>query len=188
MSIVNVLFPGLAALPNLHPVLVHFPIAFFVGALLMEAMAIFRHERFHLVATWMCYLGTLTVLATLLSGFIAEYSIAAAHPMGHNSPAHNFIHIHRSFMITATVTALLFTIYLFMVNLRQSWPKQRWGILMGLAIVCTLISLGADRGSRLVFEFGIGVNPKILKVAPVADTNHSESNHDEEASHGHAGK
>ncbi len=172
MDILNTLFPGLAALPNVHPVLVHFPIAFFIGALLMEAMAVFRDEKFHLVATWMCYLATISVVITLFSGFIAEYSIAAADPMGHHSPAHNYIHIHRNFMLIATAVALLFTAYLFIVNLKQAWRKQRWGILVGLAIVCTLISLGADRGSRLVFEFGIGVNPKLLKALPTTDTNH----------------
>ena len=185
MSVVNVLFPGLAALPNLHPVLVHFPIAFFVGALLMEAMAIFRHERFHWVATWMCYLATLTAVATLFSGFAAEHSIAVADPMGHHGPTHHFIHIHRSFMIVAVTVALFFTTYLFMVNLRQTWHKQRWGIFMGLVIVCALISLGADRGSRLVFEFGIGVNPTLRNVAPTAETHHPENDHDKEEAHGH---
>ncbi len=185
MEIVNVLFPGFSAIPNLHPVLVHFPIAFFVGALLMEAMAIFRHERFHFVATWMCYLATLAAVITLFSGLIAEYSLAANDPMGHHGQAHNFIHIHRNFMLVATAVALLFTIYLFRVNLRQAWPKQRWGILMGLAVICALISLGADRGSRLVFEFGIGVNPKLLKAQSTTEKDHREheDNHDAEKSH-----
>ena len=180
MEVVNALFPGLAAIPNLHPVLVHFPIAFFLGALLMEAMAIFYHERFHSLASWMCYLATLTALITLFSGLFAEQGIAAASPVGHHGPGHNFIHIHRNFMIVATTVALLFTTYLFIVNLRQAWPKQRWGILIGLSIVCILISLGADRGSRLVFEFGIGVNPKLLKAPPITDTNHPEDAHEEE--------
>jgi uncharacterized membrane protein len=52
--------------------------------------------------------------------------------------------------------------YLFWINKRKQWAVQRWGLLLGLLVLSVVLTLGADRGARLVFEFGIGVNPQIL--------------------------
>lgn len=68
---VESLLPGLSAFQNIHPIFVHFPIAFFLGTLAMEVVAIFRHEKFHLVVTWMLFLGTLSAIMTLPTGFYA---------------------------------------------------------------------------------------------------------------------
>ncbi len=169
------LFPGLAALSNLHPLFVHFPIAFFLGALMMEGIAIFRGERFHLAATWMCYFGAVTAIITVLTGFIAEYSLAATDPRGHDSPAHNHIHIHRNFMIASTLLGVFLALYLFWINYKEKWVLHRIRFFIGLVFLSLLISLGADRGARLVYEFGAGVNPKVLKEIPHEE--HEEGNH-----------
>lgn len=163
---IEILFPGLSALQNVHPMLVHFPVAFFLGALAMEGMAVFRDEKFHLVATWMLYLGTFAAIVTLFSGFIAAGTVASASPDGHQAPGHEFIHIHRSWMTATTLWGILLSGYLFWINKRESWRSQRWGFFFGLILLVALVSLGADRGGRLVFEFGIGVNPEVIKGAP----------------------
>ncbi len=83
----DVLFPGMAALKNnIHPLLVHFPIAFFLGALLMEGLAVLRDEKFHFPATCMLYLGTLSAMITLPTGLIAANLVAATDPRGHDAP------------------------------------------------------------------------------------------------------
>jgi len=84
---VETLLPGLAALHNVHPMFVHFPIAFFLGALAMELVAIWVHERFHFVATWMLYLAALSAVVTATTGFLAMNQIAAASG-GHAAPGH----------------------------------------------------------------------------------------------------
>jgi uncharacterized membrane protein len=66
------LLPGLSALQNIHPMLVLFPIAFFLGALAMVGLAILWNERFHFVATWMLYLGTLAAIMALSTGFMVR--------------------------------------------------------------------------------------------------------------------
>ncbi|MEW6682661.1 MAG: DUF2231 domain-containing protein [Nitrospirota bacterium] len=55
---IDTLLPGLAALPNMHPLLVHFPIAFFCGALVMEGAAVLYSERLHIAATWATSMST----------------------------------------------------------------------------------------------------------------------------------
>lgn len=159
---VESLLPGLSALQNIHPMFVHFPIAFFLGALGMEALAIFRHEKFHLVAAWMLSLGTLSAIMTLPTGFYAADLVAATDPRGHAAPGHDFIHIHRNWMVATTAVGIFLTGYLFWINKKENWASQRWGLLLGLVVLSVLVTLGADRGGRLVFEFGTGVNPKVL--------------------------
>jgi uncharacterized membrane protein len=155
------LLPGLAALHNVHPMFVHFPIAFFLGALAMELVAIWVHERFHFVATWMLYLAALSAVVTATTGFLAMNQIAAASG-GHAAPGHEFIHLHRNWMVSVTTIGILLSMYLFWINKRKQWAVQRWGLLLGLLVLSVVLTLGADRGARLVFEFGIGVNPQIL--------------------------
>ncbi len=160
---VESLLPGLSAFQNIHPIFVHFPIAFFLGTLAMEVVAIFRHEKFHLVVTWMLFLGTLSAIMTLPTGFYAADLVAATDPRGHAAPWHDFIHIHRNWMVATTAVGIFLTGYLFWINKKGNWASQRWGLLLGLVILSVMVTLGADRGGRLVFEFGTGVNSEVLK-------------------------
>lgn len=169
------LFPGMTLLKNnLHPLMIHFPIAFFVGALAMEAMAVFRDEKFHFAASWMLYLGTLSALIALPTGFIAGELAAQTDPRGHNAPGHDLIHVHRNWMVATTGAGILLTLYLFWINISGRWNTQRWAFLFGLAVLSALVAMGADRGGRLVFEFGTGINPEVLKQAeePHEDDGH----------------
>lgn len=159
------ILPGLAALQNIHPLFVHFPIAFFWGALAMEGAAILVHERFHFAATWMLYLGALSALVTAATGFHAMNQIAAASG-GHDSAGHEFIHVHQRWMISVTAMAVLLAAYLFWINKRNNWSGQRWGFVVGLLLLSVAVALGADRGARLVYEFGTGVNPALIKEMP----------------------
>jgi uncharacterized membrane protein len=166
MKIIETVLPGLAALQNIHPLFVHFPIAFFLGALFMEAVAVFRDPRLHLVATWMLYLGALSAVITGATGVIAKSALAAADPLGHGGLHHDEIHVHQYWMIATTLFGILLALYLFWINQRAKWVSHRWGLLFGMLILSVLVTLGADRGARLVFEFGTGVNPAILKETP----------------------
>lgn len=160
---IETVLPGLSAIQNIHPMFVHFPIAFFLGAFAMEGLAVLRDEKFHLVATWMLYLGTLSAVVTATTGFLAMYQIAAASG-GHHAPGHEFIHIHRNWMVSVTTIGVLLSIYLFWINKKGRWRFHRWRFFGGLLLLSMLLTLGADRGARLVFEFGRGVNPKVLKA------------------------
>ncbi|MFQ5596787.1 MAG: DUF2231 domain-containing protein [Nitrospiria bacterium] len=157
------LYPGMASLQNLHPLFVHFPIAFFLGAALMEIVATFYHERFHFVATWLLYLGVFSAGVTLVSGFGAASSIASQYTLEHDAPGHDLIHVHRNWMLFASSMGACLAIYFLWVNQNQKWLHHRWGLLLGALLLSFLVSMGADRGGRLVFEFGTGVNPEILR-------------------------
>ena len=165
MGTMQTLLPGLTAIQNIHPMFVHFPIAFLLGAMAMEGVAVFHHERFHPIATCMLYMGTLAAMVTLSTGFIAANTIAVMDSRGHSSPGHDYIHIHRNWMIAVTLLSVFLSLYLFWINRKEKWTSQRGRLLLGLMILSVLVTLGADRGARLVFEFGAGVSPKIIKEA-----------------------
>jgi uncharacterized membrane protein len=168
------LLPGVSAIPNVHPMFVHFPIAFFLGALAMEGLALFWREKYHDVAARMLYLGTLMAVVTLPTGFMAMNSVAAADPRGHEAPGHDFIHIHGNWMVSVTLVSILLSAYLFWVDKKQKKGGYRLGVSFGLLLLCFLLTLGADRGARLVYEFGTGVNPQVLKVPLESHDHHPE--------------
>jgi uncharacterized membrane protein len=175
MNLIQTLFPGLAALANnVHPLFVHFPIAFWIGAFLLETLAIFRDEKLHGVATWLLHLGTLAAIVTLPTGFIAEYAAAAHAPGAHNASGHHWIHLHRNFMVATTLIGLGVSSYFLWVNRRGIWPFHRFGLLATTALLAVSVALGADRGARLVYEFGVGVHPDRLKP-PVEGDAHSDA-------------
>ena len=157
------LLPGVSSIQNIHPMFVHFPIAFFLGALAMEGLALFWRDKYHDVSTWMLYLGTLMAVLTVPTGFLAMDNIAAVDPRGHNAPGHDFIHIHGDWMVGVTAASLLLSGYLFWVDKKQRPRGFRWGFFLGLLVLCLLLTLGADRGARLVYEFGTGINSKVIK-------------------------
>lgn len=157
---IDTMLPGLSAMANIHPMLVHFPIAFFLGALALEGLAVFRHERFHVAATWMLFLGTLSALVTVPTGFAAMNSVAAAESVG---PGHDYIHVHRNWMVAVTVLGACLSAYVFRITRRGTWVSHRWALFSGLVLLGALVILGADRGARLVFEFGVGVNSEVIR-------------------------
>lgn len=68
--------------------------------------------------------------------------------------------------LPVTLLGIVLPLCLFRINQKCKWASQRCSFLAGLILLSCLLMLGADRGARLVFEFGTGVNPEVLKVAP----------------------
>lgn len=65
--------PGVQHLQNIHPIVVHFPIAFLTGAALLYLLAwIFRSEKFVFTAFVLLILGTVSAAAAVGTGLYAE--------------------------------------------------------------------------------------------------------------------
>src|SRR6202162_2585726 len=168
------ILPGFSAMQNIHPMFVHFPIAFFLGALAMEGMALFRNEKYHDAASRLLYLGTFMAIVTVPTGFVAMNNVAETDPRSHNAPGHDFVHLHGEWMFTVTVISILLSGYLYWINKKQKRGGYRFEFVLGLMLLSFHLTLGADRGARLVYEFGTGINPKVLTVAPEGEHHHHE--------------
>jgi uncharacterized membrane protein len=149
------LFPGLAAAPNPHPVFVHFPIALWLTALLFWALAVLRRgDELWRVGRWLLYLGSLGALVSVASG------LWAAGQLGHDSPGHDLVHVHRNWMLAASALGLATTVAAF-VTRRSAIPGVRWLLSVLLVVTAVVLVLGADRGALLVFGDRLGSGVKV---------------------------
>lgn len=145
------MLPGLKAALNFHPIFVHFPIVFWLAALLFELLAICRKsDEMQRMAGRMLYLGTLAAIVTVLSGLAAQESV----PPGEAQLA---MGIHETLMLTATSVAAGLCLFAFIA--RKNFTAQlRRVMLVGLIILGVLLTIGADRGAQLVYGYGSAVN------------------------------
>ena len=69
---------GYFSLPEIHPALNHFPIAFLIGGVLLDLYAAWRHqESLMRAATALIFTGILKGLLTGAAGFLAFFTVTA---------------------------------------------------------------------------------------------------------------
>ena len=146
------LFPGAAHLQNLHPVVVHFPIAFLFGATLLYFVgASSRNESITGAALWVLVLGAIGAVLSAGTGLYASEGVMIAPSVRDALLIH-----HRNLMVA--VTALTGVLTVWAVVARPLPRRGRWAFLIGLIAMCVLIARGADYGGRLVFDYNAGGN------------------------------
>ena len=143
----NILLPGLTGAPNIHPMLVHFPIVFLWTSLLLVGGSWFwKPEEFLTTAKWMFWLGLIALPVTAAAGFQAVGGWGGGH-----------VTTHRNLMLITT--GLAFLLFGILRWLADHLRLYRIVMTVGLIIVVTFMTLGADRGAWLVFVEGSGVKP-----------------------------
>ncbi len=146
------ILPGMRGMLNYHPLLVHFPIAFWIGALLFEALAVARsNEDWHKTAVRLLYLGTLCAFAAVGTGLLAESSVME---MG---PARDVFELHEKLMYITTSAAVGLCMFVFFLRKRFTPGLQKL-FLAGLVILTILLTVGADRGAQLVYQYSTSVH------------------------------
>ncbi len=145
------MLPGFKAALNSHPMFVHFPIVLWLVALFFELLAVWRSsDEMHRTAARLLYLGTLAGIITILTGLRAEDSIPP-------SKAMMVVGVHKTLMITATSLAVGLCMFTFFAR-KNFTTGFRKVLLLGMAVLAILVTLGADRGAQLVYEYGSAVN------------------------------
>ncbi len=147
-------FPGIHALPNIHPLVVHFPIALFTTFFLLEVIAmISRSERLYHAASWALYIGIIFAVTAILLGMQAARSVP------HGGIIHSIIDQHQSYATTATGIAATLALWRAVAGERLiNLAPARWLHLFLAVILVLLIFLTADLGGLMVFKFGVGVH------------------------------
>jgi len=143
-------FPGVQHLQNIHPLVVHFPIAFLNGAVLLYFLAlILRSERLSFSAFVLLILGTLSLGAAAGTGLYAEEGVMVS-----RSVRANLLDLHERLMLTALGFSVLLSLW---GVIRRPFPKKGRSLflilLVGLLIV---IAKGADYGGRMVYDYNAG--------------------------------
>jgi len=163
---------GLENVQNLHPLFVHFPIALILITLLFEALWwITKRDQFRDFASYLLYLSALSAIAAVTTGYLASDSL------GHDAPGHEFVHEHREAMLWMSGLLLVTTLaVLFIRSLRVGNARRL--LIVPLLIVSGLLIYGADKGGRLVFEYGMGV--KAISVSTPQESDAHEHDESEE--------
>ncbi len=168
----DALLPGLGGALNWHPLFVHFPIALWPAALVFLTYgALVGSDTVWKSGTALLYAATAAAALTVASGY------RAADALGHDSPGHDLVHVHRDFMLVALVLSIGASMVAAYGQTRDS-ERVRPAVLGGLLLVNVVGMLGADRGANLVFRYGVGV----AHEAPPAADGHA---HDHGDGHGH---
>lgn len=132
----------------LHPRVIHFPIALFIGAMGMEILSlIFRKERLHQTAFDMYILATAITPFVVLTGLQEAEHLHLSHPV---------LTIHKNFGLLTMWTSLISLPIFWIVN-KQS-PKILRGVFLIFALVIvTLVTVTGHNGGRMVYEYGVGM-------------------------------
>ncbi|MCC6503735.1 MAG: DUF2231 domain-containing protein [Deltaproteobacteria bacterium] len=159
MDIFFRIFQGIYEMPNIHPLIVHFPIALLTSFLLMELLNfVTGKESFRAAATWMFYLGTIGALAAVLAG------LWAASTVEHSDEAHKVLLKHRNLGIIVLALSVLLSAW--RIYVRGSFSRKGQVLHLVVAfITVTVTALGADKGGLMVYKYGVGV-----KAARTAET------------------
>jgi uncharacterized membrane protein len=144
------ILPGTASLQNLHPLVVHFPIAFLYGAALLYAIAwISASESTQWTALWILVLGAIGIATSLATGLYANNSVMVSESVRDNVLRH-----HMHLMIAASVLTGILTLWA--LAARPMPARGRLLFLTGMLALIVLIAAGADRGGTLVYAYNAG--------------------------------
>lgn len=102
------LLPGWHSALSHHPAFVHFPIVLWLLALVVEVIAVWRHNDFlHRASVWLLWLGAIAATFAVLTGFYAAQKAPAG--IGHLLEAHKALMLISYFLALAlSLLALLF--------------------------------------------------------------------------------
>lgn len=157
---------GLLPMESVHPLLVHFPIALLLTALLLDGLAIvLKRPTIHRVALWNLTLGTLGAGAAVWSGY------QAADIAKHTFEIHQVMELHRKLGITTLILGALVVAWRLWKHDQLGGCARLLALLAMLGMTGTL-TYGAHLGGRLVYEFGVGGS--FGRSAPVS---HDEPHH-----------
>jgi len=135
---------------SLHPLVVHFPIALLLSALLLDGLALaLKRTPLHRVALWNLALGTLGAGAAVLTGLQAE-DVAK-----HSFEIWQVIQLHKRLGITTLILGIMVTSWRLWKRDRLSRRARTLTLAAMLAMASTL-GVGAYLGGRMVYEFGVG--------------------------------
>ncbi len=149
-ALLSFFFPGIAAMDNIHPLLVHYPIALFTSFFLAELLGVvLRSERLRTAASFMLYFGNIMAVFTVAAGYYAAATVE------HPDAVHAILERHEGFGVAILIIATVLSLWRLFFR-RRFAPKVQLAHL-GLAfILCAVLVFGADLGGLMVYKYGVG--------------------------------
>ncbi|MCW5896293.1 MAG: DUF2231 domain-containing protein [Bacteroidetes bacterium] len=139
-------------MPNIHPLIVHLPIALLTFSFLFDILGLLtRKEEFERTAWWGLLAGTIGLVLAVATGLWAESNTLIS------NAAREHFNLHQQFAFAAT--ALYSFLLLWRVASRTRLPdaKRKASLILSFFGVI-LIWTTAWYGGELVYTFGVGVS------------------------------
>lgn len=141
---------------DLHPILVHFPIAITIIVVLLDwGRWLLDRERLLAAGFWegttpLLILGFLGAVASVITGLLAEPAAEQTRAVAALIEAHE--------LAAFFLTGLLAILVLWRVSRRGSFPRPgSLGYLVLLLIAAALVIYQANLGAEMVYRHGVGV-------------------------------
>lgn len=144
--------PGVQHLQNIHPLVVHFPIAFLMGAGLFYVLAwVLNRDELAFTAFTLLLIGTLSAGAAVGTGLHAEEGV-----MMSNSVREHLLDRHEDMMLATLGISIVLAIW---ALFRRPFPRKgRPFFILLFLILLGIMSVGADYGARMVYDYNAGGN------------------------------
>ena len=144
------MLPGARHLQNSHPLFVHYPIAFLTGAALLYFLAwLLKSDRFGQSAFVVLVLGALSLAAAAATGLRAEDGVMIS-----LSVREHLLRPHKICMLAASAICAVLAAWAIIARL---FPKKgRWLFLSLLLVMIGVMTVGADFGGRMVYDYNAG--------------------------------
>lgn len=150
-EIFSVVLPGILGIENIHPLLVHFPIAFLMAFFLIDFLgSVLKKPQWRQFSTGLLYLGTLTAAMAVVAG------LAAAESVEHGSKVHVIMERHELIGITVLALAVLLSLWRLLSNGTIEGIANILYLLLS-ALLMGLMVIGADLGGLMVYKYGVAV-------------------------------
>jgi len=146
------LLPGLQHLQNIHPMVVHFPIAFLIGAALFYVLALVtKSEKLAVTAFMLLILGAISAAAAVGTGLYAEDGVMVS-----KSVRAHLLETHEKLMLTTLGMGVVLAVWAFW---GRPFPKKgRLFFILLFLVSLGVMSVGADYGARMVYDYNAGGN------------------------------
>ena len=145
------LLPGIAAMENIHPLLVHFPIAFLSAFFLIDLIACILHKSdWRRTADWFLYIGTVFAGFTMLAGLSAAESVA------HSENVHQIMEDHEHLGISIFSLATFLSLWR-LVGKSGLRGATNYLYLSLAGLLSLLLVFAADLGGLMVYKHGVAV-------------------------------
>lgn len=137
-------------MPNIHPFIVHFPVALLTTALVFDLLqAVLKREELSRVGWWTQLAGSIGIAAAVASGLVAKGEFLIPPLAAGTFDTHQQL----AFLTAGAFTALL----LWRIGMRtRIHPVRRRLFLILFAAALACLWTGAWYGGQLVYRFGIG--------------------------------
>ena len=146
------MLPGAQHLQNLHPLVIHFPIAFLMGAALLYVAAwLLKRDSFAHSAFVVLVLGALSLTVAVATGLYAEQGVMLS-----LSVREHLLQPHKAAMLATLAVGTMLTIW---AVVARPFPKKGRPLFLFLLLVMIgAMTVGADFGGRMVYDYNAGGN------------------------------